>query len=83
MEEQARLTMYNAKTGEKIEKLDSTMIGLKVVVETAEGKSEDWITEVWCPVCEAHHIGTIASCGGFLARHGALHGHEAQVITQQ
>tara|TARA_B100002019_G_scaffold139871_1_gene120496 strand:+ start:541 stop:777 length:237 start_codon:yes stop_codon:yes gene_type:complete len=71
-----------AETGETIGKLDASMIGRRVIVETREATATDWIDEVYCPVCEAHMIGTRAAIGGFLARHGAYHGHSAHVIDQ-
>tara|TARA_B100000614_G_C14186162_1_gene343543 strand:- start:253 stop:489 length:237 start_codon:yes stop_codon:yes gene_type:complete len=71
-----------AETGQIIEKLDTSMIGRRVIVETQEATATDWIDEVYCLVCEAHMIGTRAAIGGFLARHGAYHGHSAHVIDQ-
>ena len=74
--------MICAESGEIIEQLDTSMIGRRVIVETKEATYTDWIDEVYCPVCEAWMIGTRASIGGFLARHGAYHGHSAHVIDQ-
>lgn len=70
------------ETGQIIEKLDTSMIGRRVIVETQTTAATDWIDEVYCPVCEAWMIGTRAAIGGFLARHGAYHGHNAHVINQ-
>ena len=60
-------------TGESFEDYTTEMIGKKVRVQTPEGIETDIVDETYCPICEAHCIGTIAFCGGFLARHQAYH----------
>lgn len=66
-------TIVNAETGEPITAYTPLLIGVKVIVQTAEGTTTDWIDEVYCPVCEAHYIGLKVGVGGFLARHDFYH----------
>ena len=65
--------VVNAETGEPILAYTTDLIGTKVIAQTAEGTVTDWIDEVYCPVCEAHYIGTRVGVGGFLARHDFYH----------
>jgi len=68
--------VVNADTGEPIEAYTPLLIGVKVIIQAAEGTVTDWIDEVYCPVCEAHYIGTRVGVGGFLARHNFFHNYE-------
>ncbi len=65
------------ETGETVEEYTLELVGQKVRVVSPDGTLEDWVEEVWCPICEASCIGTRSDLGGFLARHMAWHNHDA------
>jgi len=55
-------------------------IGTKITITTAEGTYiEQIIVPTHCLICGERMIGTIAACGGFLARHEHFHNREMQL----
>jgi hypothetical protein len=71
------ISIVNAETGEPVAAYTGDLIGVKVIVQTAEGTTTDWIDEAYCPFCEAYYIGLKVGVGGFLARHDFLHRFES------
>ena len=68
------------KEGDEFEEITREMVGMKVRIKTTQGLSEDWVDEAWCPVCEAHIIGTFREIGSFLAAHEVYHKSRALMI---